>query len=72
MAGARFERLITGGTERQQRVANAEMLSITATRRLVGRRAGRSCGDCRKSGMRRIATGDKIDRVHAEFDGPGQ
>jgi hypothetical protein len=54
------------------RVANAEMLSVMATRRLVRGRAGRSRSDCRKSGMWRIAASDKIDRGHAEFGGPGQ
>jgi hypothetical protein len=52
-------------------VANAEMLSVTATRRLVRSRAGSSRGDCRKSGMWRIAASDKMNTGHAEFGGPG-
>src|SRR5260370_42329525 len=54
------------------RVANAEMLSLTARRRLVRSRTGRSRHHCPKSGMRHIAPGGRIDRRHADFGGPGQ
>jgi len=53
------------------RVVNAEMLSVTATRRLARNRTGRSRRDRRKSGMRRIAPGGRIDKRHAELGGPG-
>src|SRR6266481_4655877 len=53
------------------RVANAEMLSLTARRRLVLSRTGRSRHDCPKSGMRHIAPGGGIDVRHADFGGPG-
>src|SRR2546430_11996198 len=56
---------------RLQWVANAEMLSLTARRRLVRSRTGRSRHDCPKSGMRHIAPGAKIDGRHADFGGLG-
>jgi hypothetical protein len=62
---------IADARRQPQWVANAEMLSVTATRRLVRSRAGRSRGDCRKSGMWRVAASDKMNTGHAEFGGPG-
>ncbi len=67
--GWRFRR----GLRKPQRphwVANAEMLSLTARRRLVRTRTGRSRQDCPKSGMRHIAPGGRIDGRHADFGGP--
>ncbi len=53
-------------------VANAEMLSLTARRRLVRSRTGRSRHDCPKSRMRHIAPGGRIDGRHADLGGLGQ
>ena len=52
-------------------VGLAKTRPVTSVDRAVRSSSGRSRGDCRKSGTRRIAASDRMNRGHPEFDGPG-